>query len=127
MKKLLICILLPFSLVCCLSGPPSDPSAEIVKFSAKRQVSQVLITWETTIEQSSHHFVIQRSPDRKNWANLFRIHALAEPGQGRSYALSDRTAPESGIYYRIKQVDRQGQVLYFPEVRFVDSESVAWE
>ena len=84
----------------------------LLNFTAQAIGSQVQLRWQTASEFNNDHFEVERSRDAGtfNWL-------LSVAGHGDSQLLQDYqaidAAPISGInYYRLKQVDKDGQFLF---------------
>jgi hypothetical protein len=68
----------------------------------------VALQWNTAGEINTGFFEVQRSIDQSGWISITRIPAA---GSG-SYAYTDFTMTPDLRYYRIKEVDINGQVFY---------------
>jgi hypothetical protein len=75
-----------------------------------------LLTWKTASEINNSHFEIERSQDLVNWTYLGEVVGKGNTGLTTNYHFVDET-PETGVnYYRLKQVDFDGNFEY-TEVR----------
>jgi predicted esterase len=72
------------------------------------------IHWETAAEQNNKYFILQRSGDGKSFGNLDTVPP-ASPGSStpRSYAYVDQSPLEGENFYRLTQVDENGNVNYY--------------
>ncbi|MEM7370179.1 MAG: PQQ-dependent sugar dehydrogenase [Bacteroidota bacterium] len=85
---------------------------ELLSFEAIAQSQNVLLRWETTSEQNSDYFEIERSTDGAQFVRLNQVSAAGFSNEQLSYQSLD-PSPETGInYYRLKQVDRDGSFSY---------------
>ncbi|GAA4035960.1 hypothetical protein GCM10022409_21030 [Hymenobacter glaciei] len=89
----------------------------LVDFTGKRAGNTVLLAWHTASEQQSLGFEVQRmaGPD----AAFTTLGFVASTGAGTapaSYAFGDALAPSTLVYYRLRQVDRDGAATYSPVV-----------
>lgn len=76
----------------------------------------VRCNWFTTQELNSKSFVIERSQDGEVFEGLEELPAAGNSQDTRAYEFVD-TAPFMGIsYYRLKQIDINGQVAFYPKV-----------
>jgi Secretion system C-terminal sorting domain len=67
------------------------------------------LTWQTASEKNNDHFDIERSRDGKNFSKIGQIKGHGTTSQVQNYGYVD-TNPFSGVnYYRLKQVDIDGQ------------------
>ncbi|MEH0157247.1 hypothetical protein V6R21_24250 [Limibacter armeniacum] len=87
---------------------------ELIFFSAKRQSSNVMLTWATASEVNNDYFEIQRSTDGKNFEIIGSVNGNGNSQARIDYEFIDTEAPKSTIYYRLKQVDYNGQFEYYP-------------
>jgi hypothetical protein len=82
-----------------------------LSFSANSQASHVDLRWETAGEVNTSHFLVERSADGNQWTSLGRVESRNTTGQHR-YAYRDSLPLAGSSYYRLKQVDRDGQFTY---------------
>lgn len=99
---------------------------ELTAFDAKPHVDEVDISWATASEQSSSHFLVERSIDGQHFGVIGQV-AAAGFTQGRTdYGFVDQ-APLSGLnYYRLCQVDQDG-TIGTSQVRVVEMDGVGGE
>lgn len=92
---------------------------ELVSFDAVLlNERQAAVSWQTASEFNSSYFEVQRSADGENWIGIGTVAAQGNSQTTIDYALMDN-APLSGVsYYRLKQVDSNG------EFRLSDIQSV---
>ncbi len=79
-----------------------------------------ILRWETSQEINSSHFEVQASIDAVSFSAIGRIAAAGNASIPTHYSFTDYN-PKNGVnYYRLKQVDRDGQFTYSPAraVRF---------
>ncbi len=85
---------------------------ELTSFSGKLSSNAVALNWQTASELNNEKFVIERSTDRRNY------HAIGEVlGQGttnlqQDYHFMDKYPAAGMNYYRLKQMDWDGQYEY---------------
>lgn len=87
---------------------------ELLFFTAKEDYSNniVILTWKTAQEIDNEGFFVQRSNNGLNWDNLEFITGKENSKQGADYQFLDKN-PVGGInYYRLKQIDFDGQYEY---------------
>ena len=97
---------------------------ELVGFTAKvvRAVDAQL-SWNTASERNSAYFEVQRSADGFTFASLARVTAQGNSTGPKAYDYTDAgigTIPSGLLYYRLRQVDRDGTASFSPvrAVRF---------
>jgi hypothetical protein len=69
------------------------------------------ITWETESEQNCEVFILERSEDGFNWNSLYQVTCSGP--MGGVYDFVDQTRTKSLAYYRLLQVDEDGEKTYF--------------
>ena len=73
---------------------------------------KVLLHWSTSSEIDNAYFVVERSVDGSDFTELARVAAKGRLVQ-TDYVYED-TSPFGGVsYYRLKQVDTDGNFEYF--------------
>jgi len=91
---------------------------DFLSFAAKLVNGQTQLEWITTREVNTDYFAVERSTDGRAF-NPIAIVAALNPANGSSdntYQAND-SLPLPGInYYRIKEVDQDGQATYSPIV-----------
>lgn len=102
---------------------------KLANFTAMGKGELALLNWATITEQNNLGFEIERSNTNKEWMKIGFVITKAIDGNSTdkiSYDFTDRT-PLKGInYYRLKQVDHDGQSFYSEEriVRFKNGNAI---
>jgi hypothetical protein len=82
---------------------------KLIKFEGHPLSKNVELTWSTASEQQSDRFEVQRSTDGKTFSKIGDLKGQGTTTAQHTYQLLDES-PFSGInYYRLKQVDLNGQ------------------
>lgn len=85
---------------------------KLVQFSAEPQLSSVLLKWKTSTEKDNRSFVIERSVDSDSWEAIGEVQGAGNSQSDIDYDFSD-IAPTKGVsYYRLKQIDFNGESEY---------------
>lgn len=86
---------------------------ELIDFSAKKtDKSDIQVTWKTATEINNDYFLLERSSDGERFEEIAKIKGQGTIYTNYSYQFLDN-APINGInYYRLKQVDLDGQFAY---------------
>lgn len=95
---------------------------ELVDFTAKKLNNSTELAWSTSSERNNSHFEIERSADGRNWSNIGEVKGNDTQERVNNYTFRDER-PLSGMnYYRLKQVDFNGNYEYSRavSVRFSD-------
>ena len=86
---------------------------ELIHFSATpKDNDYVLLNWQTATEIDNDFFVIERSTNGLLWEELTKVDGAGNSFTTLNYSVKDNE-PHLGIsYYRLKQVDFNGQFSY---------------
>lgn len=81
-----------------------------LSFSGTPQNNIVLLRWETAAEINNHHFNIERSTDGRSFTKVGDVPATDQ----HQYNFTDnvKTVAATTIFYRLQQVDNNGQSMY---------------
>ncbi|MCF0061781.1 T9SS type A sorting domain-containing protein [Dyadobacter chenwenxiniae] len=81
-------------------------------FKATAREGKTLLSWETTWERNSRHFLIERSADLSNFEEIGTLPASGETDGRTRYGFTD-PAPLPGInYYRLQMIDAGGKSAF---------------
>jgi hypothetical protein len=93
---------------------------ELVAFNAEAYgLKSVLIEWQTKSELSCDYFMIQHSSDGQHWNDKFQVSGAGNSSALINYQQIDETPFLHANYYRLKQVDFDGNFEY-SEIRYVN-------
>lgn len=95
-------------------GPLPLP-IELISFTANIQGDDVLLNWETMNEKNCSHFEVERSTDAVNFSSLLKTETKASGGNSSeklNYTAIDHNPLNENVYYRLKQVDKDGTFYY---------------
>ena len=96
---------------------------ELVQFTALSQKGQVELKWKTATELNNAGFDIQHSADGRNWKTLAFVPGAGTVQEEQSYRYIDEHPLPGLNYYRLKQIDFDGQ---FENSKIV-SVDVSWK
>lgn len=86
---------------------------QLVAFEAKRgTASAVALSWRTASELNNAGFEVQRSLDGRTWAKVGFVAGHGSTTMANSYAYTDYAS--TAVYYRLLQIDTNGQQAYSP-------------
>ncbi len=103
------------------NGGTAPLSVRLISFDASVQKDKtVLLEWTTAQEKDVARYTIERSADAYDWEYVGTILPVtATAAEIRSYRLSDETPGTGIVYYRLTEMDRQGNKTQAP-IRFVN-------
>ncbi|MEL6636977.1 MAG: hypothetical protein AAFR05_09520 [Bacteroidota bacterium] len=89
---------------------------DLVHFTARPDVQQnVEVDWEVAREAALDYYLVERSVDGQLFAPIEQLPSRGEDQLGTQYHYLDRAALRGGTnYYRLRMVDRSGEVAYSP-------------
>ncbi len=86
---------------------------DLLSFDAELENNRVLVDWVTTSEINNDYFSVERSSDGLNYEEIGKVYGAGNSSETREYEFFDES-PLSGIgYYRLKQVDKNGEYEFF--------------
>jgi hypothetical protein len=94
---------------------------EMVYFNAKAEYQVSILEWMTATEKNNEGFYIERSADGKNWESLDFVQGAGTTNNQQTYTYIDERPAVGSNYYRLKQVDYDGEFEY-SDVRVVEFE-----
>jgi hypothetical protein len=97
---------------------------KFTSFVAKRDNDNVTLSWSTAEEKNNSHFDIEKSRDGVNWNSIAIVFGNGTTISANSYSYTDKKETSAIVYYRIRQVDMNGQVTY-SSVRSIKSAQTA--
>ena len=97
----------------CVTGTPVALPVELTLFEAKAYgQSQALLSWSTATETGNDYFVVEKTTDGISWQKVGQIDGHGTSTQPHQYSLVDPGPVTAVTYYRLKQVDFNGQYAY---------------
>ncbi|WP_375443882.1 T9SS type A sorting domain-containing protein [uncultured Fibrella sp.] len=77
------------------------------------------LDWSTAWEQVADRFVVERSLDAAEFAEVGTLPAAGNTNGQRTYTLTDEKPNDGANYYRLKQIDQDGAVNYSKTIAVV--------
>lgn len=98
-------------------SPLGDPlPVELSSFNAVQIGASVLLKWRTATEINNFGFDIERSIDSKtvtkHWTKIGFVEGYGNSNSPKDYSFTDNPEVGSKYYYRLKQIDADGQTEY---------------
>ncbi|MCB0760255.1 MAG: T9SS type A sorting domain-containing protein [Flavobacteriales bacterium] len=95
-----------------VSCEPIMLPVEVVEFQAQCAGSMIAVEWATLSEQDNAYFVVQRSSDSQVWNDVAYAEGAGDSFEVKRYAFADKMVPRTVLYYRLKQVDFDGNIRF---------------
>lgn len=91
---------------------------DLLFFRASRDESGVLIHWSTANEVNNDYMQVERSLDGVDWEAVAHVQGSRTSNEVNEYFELDYSAPkEVNLYYRLRQIDINGDYELFPIVK----------
>ena len=84
----------------------------LLYFKAEALDKSVFLSWSTATEQNNAYFIIERSSDGKNFEPIENIKGQGNSSKIVTYEYTDNNVSDGTYYYRLKQVDVNGDYGY---------------
>jgi Secretion system C-terminal sorting domain len=84
----------------------------------QKQPYTVRLEWATLVENNSSSFIIEKSIDQKTWSQIGTVSARGNSNSRTVYSHLDLQPVNGYNFYRLKQVDLDGQAVYSEVVRY---------
>ncbi|MDU0371485.1 T9SS type A sorting domain-containing protein [Hymenobacter endophyticus] len=87
----------------------------LTNFTAAAQGPDVLLRWTTASEVNNDRFEVEVSPDGRTFRRIGQVTGRGSSNQPQAYQLLDPAVARyatSLVYYRLRQVDRDGTAAY---------------
>ena len=82
---------------------------ELTSFTAVSSNGSVKLNWNTSTETNNKGFAIERSTDGKNFNEIAFVNGKGTTAQSQSYSYMDNANTTGTLYYRLRQIDFDGQ------------------
>lgn len=88
---------------------------ELISFKAEAREKDILVRWDTALEEGADHFVVERSVASGAAADFRAVGQVLAQQRPSTYEWPDPEV-QTGFwyYYRLKQVDQDGTFTYSP-------------
>ena len=89
--------------------PFSILPVKFIGFTVTPRDADVLVQWSTSQEINASMYEVERSLNGNNWTTIAYVAAAGNSSDVNSYSFSDKTLSGNVAYYRIKEIDFDGQ------------------
>lgn len=92
---------------------------ELLAFNARVEDGHVLLKWQTASELNNYGFAIEKasSPHNGKWAEIGFIKGNGTVTKTNTYSFIDPAQKSASVYYRLKQIDLNGNFTYSSVIR----------
>lgn len=95
-----------------IAGPATALPIKLNSFTGSYAGSKIVLNWTTGNEQNNQYFVIEHSTTGYTFSEAGRITGAGSTANTQSYSWTDNYPSGGNNYYRLKQVDTDGQYSY---------------
>jgi len=92
--------------------PVGSLPVTLAKFEGRNTVEGNLLNWTTTAEVSNAYFAVEKTVTGKDFKEIGKILGAGNSAVTNHYKFLDTSYPKGMSYYRLKQVDKNGQFAY---------------
>ncbi|WP_188555924.1 IPT/TIG domain-containing protein [Hymenobacter glacieicola] len=104
---------------------PNPLPVTLLHFRAERRRESVRLAWGTATELNNARFEVQRSLDGREFVPVASMAGRGTSTASHAYTWLDATPPAGQLYYRLRQVDADGNAYWSPVVVVRASGAVA--
>lgn len=102
----------------CIDAPLSAPlPIALTDFTAQALQGAVQLNWRTTSELNNDYMVVERSADARLYTALGKVKGGGTTQETQTYTFTDRHPLPGLQFYRLRQVDFDGQEAYHGPLR----------
>lgn len=98
------------------SGGSNPLPVELLHFNANYNNGKVDVEWSTASETVNDYFVVERSKDAIDFEEVVRVNGAGSSNVLNNYVTMDPDPYSGTSYYRLKQVDFNGDDTYYDPV-----------
>ena len=91
--------------------------ASSLELSGKNNGNENLISWSTASEQNTAYYAIEASLNGTDFTEAGRVDAAGNSNGLRTYNFVHKQIDHQSYYYRIKQIDADGKIVYSKIIR----------
>lgn len=86
---------------------------ELASFTSSVNANSVSLQWSTAYEKNNSHFDIERKTQEGSWDKKGSVQGNGTSGEPHSYSFNDKDIKSGKYFYRLKQVDYNGNFKYY--------------
>jgi hypothetical protein len=98
----------------------------LLAFNARHDHDVNILDWKTASEQNNAYFEIERSNDSKKFNTIGKIEGAGNSSSIHTYAFTDNYPEKGRNFYRLKQMDLNGNVTY-SKIILINTDKAALE
>ena len=106
-----------YSLTNTVSATAGSLPVSYIYFGGVLKNGQAFLNWKTAIEINNKGFEIERSADGYSFTGIGFVNGYGNSSGVSEYTFSDANPPNGAAYYRLKQIDLDGKIIYSFSIR----------
>ncbi|MEP6747409.1 MAG: T9SS type A sorting domain-containing protein [Bacteroidota bacterium] len=83
---------------------------KMISFTAQQNSESVSLKWSATNEKDLTYYVVQKSDNGSSWKDIQNV--MPGISATNNYFITDAGKTTAATYYRLKQIERNGQAVY---------------
>jgi hypothetical protein len=95
---------------------PDPMPVELTTFTASVVKSNINLKWRTATEVKNYGFEVERKSNKSDWSKIGFVKGNGNCNVPKNYSFTDKEVTTGKYYYRLKQLDNDGQFKYSPVV-----------
>lgn len=99
---------------------------ELSHFTAKAEEKNIVLDWATTQEVNNDYFEIEHAIDARHFNKIGSVNGVGNSQQLQQYTFTDYNPKNGANYYRLRQVDVDGDYKYSNIVRVNIEQEDKW-
>lgn len=86
---------------------------ELVSFASSVNKANVKLSWSTSFEKDNAGFDIERKTSVESWSKIGSVQGIGNVNSISNYLYEDKNLQSGKYYYRLKQIDFNGNFKYY--------------
>lgn len=96
----------------------------ITSFTGKNSRQSNVLEWKTFFEENNDYYIVERSSDGHNFTEIGKVDGAGTSYEMHCYVFTDYQTSVNGYYYRLKQLDFNGDVYHSNIIFLNDKEGL---
>jgi hypothetical protein len=89
---------------------------ELLSLTGQLTEQHVDLSWSTAQERGNAYFIVEKSLDSKTWTPIGKVKGAGHAQTQHDYTFQDPTLSANVLYYRLKTIGFDGQMMLSPTV-----------
>ncbi|MEW6062061.1 MAG: lamin tail domain-containing protein, partial [Bacteroidota bacterium] len=98
---------------------PLPLPVELSSFAVRQKNTVIYLQWKTVTEKNCYGFEIERSNSNDEWSKIGFVEGHGTSSSPNEYFFKDQKLKTGHYYYRLKQIDRDGNFQYYGNIEVI--------